>query len=496
MDLLTLLEKIAGLLWSVPMVVLCMTVGVIYSVALKFPQIVRIKDMAHYLIAGESSNSGISSFQSFAMALGGRLGIGAIAGVATAVCFGGPGAIFWMWVYAIFGAASAFAEAVLGQIWKESVGGEYRGGPAYYIEKGAKLKPVAITFAIFAVIAFGFTAPAIQAFNIAEAAKNAFGINTAITGAFVAILFGLVVFGGMKRIGRFAEIVVPVMAAGYFIVMIIILVINAKEIPSMFALIFNSAFSLDAVFGGIWGSAILWGVRRAVYSTEAGMGSGAHAAASAEVSHPVKQGLAQAFSVYVDTIFGCTATGLMIMVTGMYNVIDKSGNFLREGVPGVDPGTPYVQAAINTALPGNMGSAFIAIAIFFFAITTILSFGFYVMPNISYLLKDSKNLKQITLIIGVVQMFSVFIGSTRSSAFAWNLADIGVGLISWINLIGLLFLVKPVMSATKDFNQQRDAGLDPVFDPEKCGIHNADLWKDIVKKNYSDLVQTNNSKKK
>lgn len=494
MNILPFMDKIVGWLWSVPMIVLCMSVGIIYSIALKFPQILRFKDMAHYLIAGQSSNSGISSFQGFAMALGGRLGIGAIAGVATAICFGGPGAIFWMWVYAIFGAASALAEAVLGQIWKEEVGGEYRGGPAYYIEKGAKLKPLAIIFAVFAVIAFGFTGPAIQAFNIAEATKNAFGISPVITGAFTAILFGLVVFGGMKRIGSFSEIVVPFMAGAYFLLMIIILVINAKEIPAMFALIFKSAFSLDAAFGGIWGSAILWGVRRAVYSTEAGMGSGAHAAASAEVSHPVKQGLAQAFSIYVDTIFGCTATGLMILVTGMYNVVDKSGNFLREGVPGMDAGTPYVQAAINTALPGNMGFAFIAIAIFFFAITTILSFGFYVMPNIAYLLKDSKYIKQITLIIGVVQMFSVFLGSIKSSAFAWNLADIGVGLISWINLIGLLFLIKPVMSVTKDFIQQRDAGLDPVFDPERCGIHNAGLWKDIVQKNYKHIVKTSCSK--
>lgn len=492
MNILPIMDQIVGWLWSVPMIVLCMGVGIIYSFALKFPQIVRFKDMAHYLVAGQSSDSGISSFQGFAMALGGRLGIGAIAGVATAICFGGPGAIFWMWVYAVFGAASALAEAVLGQIWKEDVGGEYRGGPAYYIEKGTKLKPLAIIFAVFAIIAYGFTGPAIQAFNIAEASKNAFGINPVITGAFVAILFGLVVFGGMKRIGRFAEIVVPFMAAAYFLLMILILLLNIKEIPAMFALIIKSAFNLDAAFGGIWGSAILWGVKRAVYSTEAGQGSGAHAAASAEVSHPVKQGLAQAFSIYVDTIFGCTATGLMILVTGMYNVVDKSGNFLKEGLPGMDPGTAYVQAAIDTALPGNMGSVFIAVAIFFFAITTILSFGFYVMPNTSYLLKDNKHMKQITLIIGGIQMLSIFLGSFKSSAFAWGMADIGVGLIAWINLIGLLLLIKPVMNTMKDFSQQRDAGLDPVFDPERCGINNAPIWKSIIKNKYTTENKSEN----
>lgn len=484
MYLLSFMDKIVGWLWSTPMIILCLGVGIIYSIALKFPQIIRFKDMVHYLVSGQSSESGISSFQGFAMALGGRIGIGAIAGVATAICFGGPGAIFWMWIYALFGAASALGEAVLAQIWKEDVNGEYRGGPAYYIEKGAKLKPLAIVFAVCAIIAFGFTGPAIQAFNIAEATKNAFGINPIITGAIVAVLFGFVVFGGMKRIGRFAELVVPIMAGAYFVVMLIILVINVKEIPAMVALIFKSAFNLEAAYGGIWGSAILWGVKRAVYSTEAGMGSGAQAAASAEVSHPAKQGLAQAFSIYMDTLLACTATGLMILVTGMYNVVDGSGNYLREGLPGMDPGTAYVQAAIDTAFPGGLGSIFIAVAIFFFAITTILSFGFYVMPNTAYLLRNTKYLKQITLIIGGVQMFSIFFGSIKSSAFAWGLADIGVGLLAWINLIGMLFLIKPVMSVMKDYEQQRSAGLDPVFDPERCGINNAELWKTIVQKNY------------
>jgi AGCS family alanine or glycine:cation symporter len=419
------------------MIVLCLIVGIIYSVALKFPQIFRFKDMVHYLVRGKTSDSGISSFQGFAMALGGRIGIGAIAGVATAICFGGPGAIFWMWVYAIFGAASAFGEAVLGQIWKEKVGGEYRGGPAFYIEKGAGIKPLAILFAVCGLVSFGFTAPAIQAFNIAEATENAFGISPYITGIFVAALFGFVVFGGMKRIGRFAELVVPPMAALYFLIMIVILVINFRAIPGVFGVIFKSAFNLEAAYGGIWGSAVLWGIKRAVYSTEAGMGSGAHAAASAEVSHPVMQGLAQACSVYMDTIFACTATGLMILITGMYNVVDGAGNFLREGIPGATAGATYVQAAINTALPGKMGSVFIAVAIFFFAITTILSFGFYVMPNLAYLLRRNKYIKQFTLVIGCVQMFSIFLGSINSSAFAWDLADIGVGLIAWVNLLGM-----------------------------------------------------------
>lgn len=482
MSLLSFTDKVVGLIWSVPLIILCLGVGIIYSFALRFPQIIRFKDMVYYLLKGEVSDRGISSFQGFALALSGRIGVGAIAGVATAVCFGGPGAVFWMWIYAIFGAASALGEAVLAQIWKEEVNGEYRGGPAYYIGKGTKLKPLAVLFAFCAVLAFGFTGPTIQAFNIAEATHNAFGISPVITGIFVALLFGSIVFGGMKRIGRVAEMVVPFMAGAYVLLMVVILVLNFKEIPGMFALIFKSAFNLEAAYGGVWGSAILWGIRRAVYSTEAGMGSGAQAAASAEVSHPVKQGLAQAFSIYIDTMLICTATALMILVTGMYNVIDPTGNYLTSGVPGVNPGTGYVQAAIDTVFSRGSGSIFIAVAIFFFAITTILSFGFYVMPNIAYLLKKSKYLKQITIIIGCVQMISIFFGSIRSSALAWNIADIGVGTLAWVNLIGMLFLIKPARLAMKDFDRQRSAGLDPVFDPEKLGIEHADIWKKIIKK--------------
>ena len=482
-----LMTTLVGWLWSTPLVVLCLLVGIIYSIIFKFPQIFRIKEMFHYLVKGEKSDSGISSFQGFAMALGGRIGVGAIAGVATAVCFGGPGAIFWMWVYAIFGAAAGMGEAVLAQTWKDRVAGEYRGGPAYYIDKGTGFKPLAILFAVFGVIAFGFTGPAIQAFNIAESTHRAFGVSPILTGVIIAAAFGLVVFGGMKRIGSFAGVVVPVMAAAYFIVMIIVLVVNASQIPAMFALIFKCAFNAQAAYGAVFGSAIMWGIKRAVYSTEAGMGSGAHAAASAEVSHPVKQGMAQACSVYVDTLFACTATGLMILVTGAYNVMAPDGSFITENLPGVDAGIQFAQAAVDTVLPGTSGSIFLALAVLFFAFTTILSFGFYVMPNIAYLLKNNKYLKQITIGVGGLQMISIILGSVRESAFAWNLADIGVGLLAWVNLLGMLLLLKPAKKVMDDYISQKKMGLDPVFDPDKCGIKNADLWKDIVKESYADV---------
>lgn len=489
MNLVNITNVINGYLWSTAMVVLCLGVGIFFSIRMGFFQIRLIKDMVKHLLGGKSSESGISSFQGFSMALGGRIGIGNIAGVATAICFGGPGAVFWMWVYAFLGAGTAFAESVLAQTWKERINGEYRGGPAYYIEKGTGIKALAVLFAVAAIIANAFTGPTIQAYNIAETVHNAFGIPAAATGVAVAILFGIIVFGGMKRIGQFAEKVVPLMAGIYILLALIILAINFTHIPSMFALIFKSAFNMEAVFGAIWGQTILWGVKRGVYSSEAGMGSGAQASAAAEVSHPAKQGLAQSFSVYVDTLFVCTATAIMILSTGMYNVAGvKEGSFLVENLPGIAAGTGYTQAAIDTLVPG-LGSAFIAIAIFFFAFTTILSFAFYADCNISYLFRNFKELKKIDIVIKSILIIMIIFGSLRTSTVAWNFADIGVGLSAWVNLIGLILLQKPVIKILKDYEKQKKMGLNPVFDPADCGIEHADLWYEIVKQNYDDLAQ-------
>lgn len=488
MSMVDITNTINGYLWSVAMIVLCLGVATFFSLRLRFFQVRLIKDMVKHLLGGKSSESGISSFQGFAMALGGRIGVGNIAGVATAICFGGPGAVFWMWVYAFLGAGSAFAESVLAQTWKEQINGEYRGGPAYFIEKGTGLKFLAILFAIAGIIANAFTGPTIQAFNIAESANNAFGVPTIVSGCLVAAFFGFVIFGGMKRIGSFAEKVVPVMAGIYILLTIIILLVNIKAVPGMFALIFTSAFNMQAVFGSIWGQTIVWGVKRGVYSSEAGMGSGSQAAAAAEVSHPAKQGLAQSFSVYIDTLFVCTATAIMILSTGMYNVAGaEEGSFIIENLPGVAAGTGFTQAAIDTLLPG-FGSAFLAIAIFFFAFTTILSFGFYADCNIAYLFKNHKNFKGLEIAIKVVLIVMIIFGSVRSSAVAWNLADVGVGFMAWVNLIALILLYKPVLKILKDYEYQKKLGIDPVFEPDKCGIKNADLWNDIVKKNYSHLL--------
>jgi len=485
MSIIGITGQISAFLWSKSLIYVCLAAGFYFSARMAFPQVRLFKDMVSQLLGGKNSKSGVSSYQAFAMALGGRVGIGNIAGVATAIFYGGPGAIFWMWVIAFVGAGSAYMESALAQVWKEDIDGEYRGGPAFYIEKGLKSKPIAIVFTIAVIIACGFTGPGVQAFNIADSFKNAFGITPIYTGIGVAVLFGIVLFGGVKRIGKFAEIVVPVMAIAYIILALIILALNFTEIPAMFRLIFSSAFNMNATYGGIFGSAVLWGIKRGIYSNEAGQGTGAMAAGAAEVSHPAKQGLVQAFSVYIDTLFVCTATAIMILSTGSFNVSDGSGGFIVENLPKVGVGVGFTQAAIDSMFPG-VGGPFIAIAVFFFAFTTLLSFGYYAMSNVAYIFKNSKNLSLINNVVRVIQVIMVVVASVKTSEFAWNLADIGVGMIAWINIISILFLGKYGFATLKDYEEQKKMGLNPVFIPERCGITNAPIWHKIAKEIYPE----------
>jgi amino acid carrier protein len=481
MDILTITSWINGYMWGTMMVALCMGVALYYSVILRFPQIRHIGCMLACLKGG-ASQSGLSPFQAFAMALGGRIGIGTIAGVATGIYFGGPGAVFWMWVYAILGAATAFGESVLAQIWKEDINGEYKGGPGYYLAK----TPFPILSFLFVIPSvFAFTGPTIQAHSIAEAFNVAFGMDKTVTGIVLAVAFGIIMLGGMKRIGQCAEYVVPFMAGAYIVVTVVVLVMNLTSIPAMFALIIKSAFGLEAAYGGIVGSAVMWGIRRSVYSSEAGMGSGAHAAASSEVSHPVKQGMVQAFSVY-STLIVCTATALMILVTGAYNVTDGVQDVFA-GLPGIEAGVGYTQAAIDTVSPRQgVGAVFVALAILFFAFTTIMSFGFYGAVNVTYLLKRSRWLKIGLAALTLGQMFSIIFGSANTAVVAWNIADMGVGMGVWINLIGMIFLAKPVVIALRDFERQQALGRDPVFEPRALGIEGADLWEKIVAERYRE----------
>ncbi len=479
-----------GYLWSPYLVYMAMGVGLFLSIGLKFPQFRLIKDMVKQLMKGNSSDSGVSSFQGFAMALGGRVGTGNIAGVASAIAAGGPGAVFWMWAIALVGAGSAFSESTLAQVYKGRVIGEYRGGPAYYIEKGLKLRPLAIIFALATILAMTITGPTVQANAISTAFKGInLNISPVVIGIFVAALFLLVTVGGIKRIGNFAAYVVPVMSGIYLLLAIIILVANAKHIPSMFALIFKSAFNMEAAFGGIFGTTIMMGVKRGIYSNEAGWGSGAHAAATAEVSHPAKQGLAQAFSVYVDTLLVCTATALMILSTGAYNVITEKGEVLFEGLKGVEAGPGFVQAAIDNLIPG-FGAPFITVAMFFFAFTTLLSFAVYADANIQYILSaTSDKAKKYSYFIGcgIIALLAL-LASFKDMTTAWNYADVGVGICCWLNFPILLLMSTKSFKILKDYETQKKMGIDPVFVPEDIGIENAELWDEITAEKYPELL--------
>src|SRR5690554_1490384 len=374
------------IVWSNALIILCLSAGVYFSATTRFLQVRHLREMIRLLFDGRSSAKGVSSFQAFTMAIAGRVGTGNIAGVATAIAMGGPGAIFWMWLIAFLGGASAFIEATLGQIYKQVDNGQYRGGPAYYIDRGLGIKWYAALFAGATILSTAFFLPSVQSNSIASSVNNAFNIPVEVTGIFITAVLGLVIFGGVKRIGQVAQIVVPFMAAAYVLMALIIMAMNFTAIPEIFGLILKSAFGFEPAFSGILGMAISWGVKRGIYSNEAGQGTAPHAAAAAEVSHPAKQGLVQAFSVYVDTMLVCTATGFMILFTGRYNVANETGGFIVENLPGIAIGPEYTQNAISTHFP-TIGSGFVAIALLFFAFTTLMAYYYIAGTNFTYLNK-------------------------------------------------------------------------------------------------------------
>lgn len=469
-------------LWSTPMIVFCIAAGVVFTLMTKFVQVRLIRDMIKQMFKGKSSKSGISSFQALSIALSGRVGTGNIAGVATAIAYGGPGAVFWMWLIAFFGAATAYVESTLGQIYKEKVDGEYRGGPAYYIEKGLNRRWAGMIFGVAGLLAMAVLMPGVQSNAISAGFDNAFSISPWITGIFLAVLLGVIIIGGVKRIANVAQLVVPFMALGYILVALVIIFMNIEAVPGVFKLIFTSAFGADQLFGGILGSAIAWGVKRGIYSNEAGQGTGPHAASAAEVSHPAKQGLVQAFSVYIDTLLVCSATAFMILFTGSYNVYesDQSTLIVNNIGDSVEVGTAYTQMAVDSQLPG-FGSPFVAIALFFFAFTTIMAYYYIAESNVVYLFKG-RNLKIPMMILKIAMIAATFYGTVRTSTLAWTLGDIGLGFMVWTNLIGLVFLYKPAIQALKDYEEQKKQGLDPEYNSTKLGVKNADFWEDGYKK--------------
>ncbi|WP_432663490.1 alanine/glycine:cation symporter family protein [Wukongibacter baidiensis] len=480
--MMNIVNALNGLIWSKALIGLCLLTGLYFSFRTRFLQIRHIKEMVKLMIDGGDSERGVSSFQSLAISVSGRVGTGNIAGVATAIALGGPGALFWMWVIAFLGAGSAYIESALAQVYKEDQDGQYRGGPAYYIEKGMGVKWYAVLFAISAVIALGILMPGTQSNSIAIAMENAFGLNPMITGIVLVVALALIILGGVKRIGKVAEIVAPIMAAGYIIIALIIIVMNISALPGVFMLIIKSAFALEPAFGGIIGMTISWGVKRGIYSNEAGQGTGPQAAAAAEVSHPAKQGLVQAFSVYIDTLFVCSATGFMILITGMYNVENPAGGFIREALPGVGIGPIYTQKAVESVFPA-FGSAFVAISLLLFAFTSLLAYYYIGETNAAYLQKKW-NCKWVINATRIFILATTFFGAVKTAKLAWGLADLGVGVMAWVNIIAILILQKVGFKTLDDYEEQKAQGKDPVFDPKKLGIENADFWvNDYQKEN-------------
>ena len=468
-------NQMDAMVWSMVLVVLCLGVGLYLSLSLKFPQIRLVKEMIKLLTSKEESESGITPFQAFATTVGARVGMGNIAGVASAIFYGGPGSVFWMWMIAVIGAASAFVESALAQAYKvKSPDGEFTGGPAYYIEKGLKCKPYAVVFAVVAFLGPGFLMPGVQINSLVTVFEEAFSVNKILVGAICCIVLGIVVYGSIKRIAHIAEMLAPAMCAVYILAALIIVGLNITKLPGIFLMIIQSAFGVHAVLGGILGSAVSWGVKRGIYSNEAGMGCGAIVSAAAECSHPVKQGLIQSFSIYVDTLFIGTSTALIVLLTGTFDVIDGAGNFLMSQTGGIETGIKWTQHALMSTFGSWSGKA-LAIIIVLFVFTSMTGYCYQAESNIRYLTGNSK---KAIAIARAIFLAASFMGAIVNADAVWAMGDIGYGLMAWANIIAIALLAPKAVALLKDYEKQKKEGKDPTFDPAEFGIEEeTGAWK-------------------
>ena len=402
----------------------------------------------------------LSSFQALTLSVAGRVGAGNIAGVAVAITLGGPGAVFWFWIVGLVGMATSFFECSLAQLFKNAEpDGTYRGGPAYYIERGLGQKWLAAIFSILLLVTFGFGFNAVQSYTVATSLHDAFGIPTVVTGVCLVVLLGLVIFGGIKRIAELAEYVVPVMALGYFIVALVVIGLNITEIPAVVTLIVKSAFGLDAAFGGGMGAALLWGIKRGLFSNEAGLGSAPNVAAVAYVPHPANQGVVQAFSVFVDTIILCTCTAAIILLSGVYQ-------------PGGEvSGVVLTQNALAEHV-GQWGAGFVTIALLLFSFTSIM-YNYYLGENsLNFFSEENKTL---FTVFRVMTLGLVFWGTMQNLGSVFSFADFTMAMLAIVNLTALMLLFKVGMRLIKDFDEQLQQGEKwPEFDSGKFSDLNID----------------------
>lgn len=465
-----IVKVINDVVWSPALVVLLVGAGLYFTIRTRCVQLRKVGMMARLLFSGVKSGGepdgksdgrySLSSFQAFCLALSGRVGTGNIVGVATAIAFGGPGAVFWMWVTAFLGASTAFTESTLSQMYRFPHDKGFRGGPACYIEQGLGQRWLGIVFAVLSVVGYGSLLAMVQSNGISSAFHNSFSVQPLITGLLLAVLLGLVLIGGLKRIANVAAIVTPFMAIGYILMSVIIICVNYSKVPGVFAMIVGNAFAINPLVGGIIGSTISMGVRRGLFSNEAGQGSGAIVSASALVDMPAKQGLVQAFSVYVDTLLVCTSTALMILSSDTYNIFDfNSHEMLYSGTAALgDNYVSYTQAAIDGVFVG-FGEKFVTVALLFFVFTTLMAYYFYSESSIIYLFwckkkSDSRMMAVALRIYQCLTLLVVVVGACTTSELAWTLGDIGIGVMAWVNVVALLLLFPKAKKALADLERQ------------------------------------------
>lgn len=449
---MNILDTLNEWLWSYLLIGLLLIAAVWFTIKSRGVQFRFFGEMWRLLASSgkkegkgkEDSHHTVSSFQAFAVSIASRVGTGNLAGVATAIAIGGAGSVFWMWLIALLGSASAFVESTLAQLYKVKGENSFKGGPAYYIQKGLGKRWWAVIFAVLITITFGLAFNSVQANTITAATKVSFGWDPVVVGIIISALSLTVIFGGIQRISRFSEIVVPVMAIAYILLALTILALNVHRIPDVFGTIIREAFTGSAALGGGVGSALMMGIKRGLFSNEAGEGSAPNVAATASVSHPVKQGLLQTLAVFTDTILICTCTAFIILFSGIY----ENG----------ESGIALTQSALESEV-GSIGSTFVAVAVFFFAFTSIVSNYYYGETNIQFITAKKWPVTLYRIIVGCF----VMTGAVTSLELVWGLADIFMGLMTLCNLLAIFLLGKYAMRLLKDYQSQRKAGKNPVY---------------------------------
>lgn len=465
MNMTQIITKIDDVLYTWCLIYMLAGAGIFFTIRTGFVQIRMFKDAMHCMLERKASDKGVSSFQALMIATASRVGTGNMAGVATAIVVGGPGAAFWMWLMAILGASSAFVESTLAQIYKEKDGDTFKGGPAYYIEKALNARWLGIVFAISLIATFAFGFNGLQAYNIVSAFEYYvpnFGASRIpmIVGIILFVITLILFFGGTDKISWVSSVMVPIMAGVYIVLGLLIIVLNIGEIPEMLVTIFKSAFDFKAIFGGFTGSCMVYGIKRGLFSNEAGMGSAPNASASAEVTHPVKQGLAQTISVYIDTLLICSTTVFILLLTGVYQTDSTLS------------GIPLIQQSVAKQF-GPFAIHVITAAVCMFAFTSIIGNYFYAEANIRFITKSDKAM----VVFRIAAAAMVFFGAQNNIDVAWSLADITMGLEAIVNIIAIVLLSGIAVKALKDYEKQKAAGQNPVFYEKNIGLNNTSVWK-------------------